>query len=158
MTSFRDIINPNHIEEYQTPALIHSPNESKKSEPYQIRRREVTKNDMRQIPNIINSIDTTVKSQFKLRNPYHHEGNINYLLSQLVYSIFQNDGIPSSSHNKLICKFGDYTQMDILVYKNDNTTYEIDFLCIVGDGNIINELKTKILCDVNTNYFNHLYL
>ena len=94
MASYRNIINPKHIGEYQPP------NERKKSEPYQIRRREVTKNDMRQIPNIINSIDTTVKSRFKLRNPYHHEGNINYLLSQLVYSIYQNDGIPSSSHKQ----------------------------------------------------------
>ena len=48
MASYRNIINPKHIGEYQPP------NESKKSEPYQIRRREVTNNDMRQIPNIIN--------------------------------------------------------------------------------------------------------
>ena len=158
MTSFRDIINPNHIGEYQTPKILYSYNESKKPVPYQTRRRDVTNDDTRQIPSIVNNVDTTVKSRFKLHNPYHYEGNIGYLLSQLVHSIYKNDGIPSSSHNKLICKFGDYTQMDIFIYQNDNKTYDIDFIRIIGDRNIINELKTKILCDVNTNYFNHLCL
>ena len=161
MAYCRQIINPRYIYhgEYQPPALLYSYNESKMPPPYQTRRRDVTDEEMQQIPRIVEGVNTTEKVRsppFEPRNPYHYEGNINYLLTQLVYSVYKNDGIPSSIRNKLICKFGDYIQMNIFVYQNDNGTYEIDFLRIFGNKNVINELKTKILCDVNRNYFSHL--
>ena len=160
MTYCHQIINPRHIYigEYQPPALMYSYNESKMPAPYQTRRRDVNDEDKLLIPRIVEGVNTTEKVRsppFEPYNPYHYEGDINYLLTQLVYSVYKNDGIPSSIRNKLICKFGDYIQMNIFVYQNDNGTYEIDFLRIIGDRNIINELKTKILCDVNTDFFSH---
>jgi len=160
MAYCRQIINPRYIYhgKYQPPALMYSYNESKMPAPYETRRRDVTDEEMQQIPRIVEGVDTTLRTRkppFEPRNPYHYEGNINYLLTQLVNSVYKNDGKSSSCCNQLICKFGVHNTMDIFVYQNDNGTYEIDFLRIFGNKNIINELKTKILCDVNKNYFSH---
>ena len=154
----RTIINPQYIKEYQPPALMYCYNENKMPAPYQTSRREVTVDEIKQIPHIIEDIDTTVKvrpSPFDPIVPYYFEGDINYLLIQLITSIYKNNGIPSSSCNKLICKFGEFNRINICVFKSENG-YVIEFIRSVGDRNIFNELKTKILCDVNRNYFSHL--
>ena len=95
MESYRQIINRNHIYggEYQPPTLMHSYSVSKMPPPYQTRRRDVTDEEMQQIPHIVEGVDTTLRTRkppFEPRNPYHYEGNINYLLTQLVNSVHKN--------------------------------------------------------------------
>ena len=160
----RKIIDSRYIYhgEYKPPALMYSYRESKIPAQYETSTRKVTDEEIQQIHHIVEGVNTTErvgKPPLEPQNPYHYDGdNINNLLTQLVYSVYKNSGIPSSYINKIVCNFGDCVEMNIYIFQNDNGTHEIEFYRRFGDRNKYWELKTKILCDVNTNYFNHLYL
>ena len=162
MACYRQIINREYMNLYQDeyyPRLQHSYNCMQMASgayDYELTRKELTICDMQQAQTIIDNIDTTKKANNFLRDQYYYNGDIYYLLTQLVHSVYKNNGTVSVYHNKITCVFKGHVRLNINIWQNkDGNSFEIEFINRCVNKNAFDELKTKILCDVNTDYFSH---